>query len=42
MASPDDIAVFAGGKEWLLVSSLHLGQPRGIANLGFVTDWLSY
>jgi hypothetical protein len=21
---------------------LNLGQPRGIANLGFVADWLSY
>jgi hypothetical protein len=30
-----------GEKERLLVSSLHLGQPRGIANLRLIRDRLS-
>jgi hypothetical protein len=29
-------------RQCLSVSSLYLGQPRGIANLGIVTDRLSY
>jgi hypothetical protein len=35
------LAVKLVEKQCLFVSSLYLGQPRGIANLAFVSDRLS-
>jgi hypothetical protein len=36
------LAVKLVERQCFSISSLYLGQPRGIANLGFVTDRLSY